>query len=137
MRICAICNKKFEADDPAVLYVSKYGTARVVCKECETLLDAASDEGDMEARREARGALAKLSFKMNDPEAMQVLRDVLDGKSSAEQTEQDILDEEAFKETLDEEETESSKGNPFLDYLVLAIATLALVGFAVWLFFLR
>lgn len=138
MRSCAICNKKFEAEDPAVLYVSKYGTPRVLCEECEALLDAASDENDMLARKAARESLSALSLKMNDPEAMAVLRDVLDGKTSAEETEQDAIDEAAFKETLDEEDTESRKsGNPIWDYLTLGVLAAAVIGLAVWLFFLR
>lgn len=135
MRICAICNRKFEATDPAVLYVGKYGTPRVLCEHCEALLDAASASEGTEERREAREKLALLSTKMDDPEAMSVLRDVLDGKTSAEETEQDVLDEIAFKETIDEEEKEGKPSSSVWDYITLAIAAAAVIGFAIWLFF--
>ena len=136
MKICAICKKRFEADDPAVLYISKYGMPRVLCEECEALLDKASDENDLASRGEAREALASLSRRMDDPEAMAVLRDVLDGKLSAEETEEDLADEVAFKESLDEEEEKTKKESPVWDYLSLGIVVAAVVGFVLW-FFLR
>ena len=136
MKVCAICNRRFEAEDPAVLYVGKYGNARVLCEDCEALLDAASDEGDLELRAQAREALAELSRRMDDPEAMAVLRDVLDGKLSAEETEEDITDELAFKESIEEEEEEEKKESPIWDYLTVGVVIAAVVGFALW-FFLR
>ncbi len=135
MRICAICSRRFESGDPAVLYVGKYGNPRVLCEGCEALLDNAGDTEGSEERKEAREKLHLLSLKMDDPEAMAVLRDVLDGKTSAEETEQDVLDEIAFKETVDEEEKEGKPSNPVWDYLTLAVAAAAVIGFAVWLFF--
>jgi hypothetical protein len=73
---------------------------------------------------------------MDDPEAMEVLRDVLDGKLSAEETEEDIADELAFKESIDEEEEEEKKESPIWDYLTVGVIVAAVVGFALW-FFLR
>ena len=131
MKVCAICKKIFNAEDPAVLYVGKYGTPRVLCEECESLLDKANDENDLVARGEAREKLSSLSRHMDDPEAMAVLRDVLDGKLSAEETEEDVAEEEAFKESLDEEE-EEKKESPVWDYLSVAILVAAVVGFALW-----
>lgn len=131
MRVCAICSKKFEAKDPAVLYVTEYGSPRALCEECEVLLDKATNENDPVARKEAREALSVLAHTMKDRMAMDVLRDVLDGKTSAEESEQDILEEIAFKESLDEEEKEK-KESPIWDYLTYGLLAVAAVGFLLW-----
>lgn len=137
MHTCAICNKRFEADDPAVLYVDAYGTPRVLCAACEALLDDAASEDDPIKRKNAREALSELSHSMKDRNAMIVMRDVLDGKSSAEETEEDIEAEKAFKESIDEEEKEAKPTNPLWDYLTLAVGVVAVLAFAVWYFFFR
>ena len=133
MKVCAICRKIFEAEDPAVLYVTEYGAPRVLCESCEALLDKATDESDPTGRKEAREALSVLSRSMNDPDAMDVLRDVLDGKTSAEESEQDVLDEIAFKESIEEEES-AKQENPIWDYLTYGLFALAVIGIALWFF---
>ena len=42
MNTCAICRNHFEAESPAVLFVSAYGSKRVLCERCEALLDRAT-----------------------------------------------------------------------------------------------
>ena len=113
------------------MYVTEYGSPRALCEECEVLLDKATNENDPVARKEAREALSVLAHTMKDRMAMDVLRDVLDGKTSAEESEQDILEEIAFKESLDEEEKEK-KESPIWDYLTYGLLAVAAVGFLLW-----
>ena len=137
MHSCAICGKKFESESPAVLYMSKYGNPRSLCEDCEGLLDRATDENDPIARREAREALAELSHSMKDAEAMAVLRDVLDGIFSAEQTEQDIEDERAFEASVDKEERETPTKTTVWDVIIPCAMGAAAIAFIVFMIFFR
>lgn len=136
MHTCALCNYKFEAESPAILFVDRYTRRRPLCEECEALLDKATEEGDSPEKTEALHSLSAIALKMKDPEAMQVLRDVLDGKTSAEETEQDIADEEAWNE-INEEETEAENKNIILDYVIPGIICAAALGVFVWFCFFR
>jgi hypothetical protein len=136
MNTCTICNLKFEAESPAVLFVSRYGTKRVLCEECERLLDLATESEDSAEKTEAREALTALATHMKDNDAVDMLRDVLNGEYSAEVTEEDLAAEKEWLEENANEEEEEEKQTWF-DY-ALPIATGAIfVAFMIWFIFFR
>ncbi len=137
MNTCAICNIKFEAESPAILFVSRYGTKRPLCEKCEALLDLATAEEDSAEKAEAREALTSLAIGMKDPDAVEVLRDVLNGESSAEITEEDIEAEKEWKEENEEEETEEESKASWLDYAMPAAVGVLFAAFMIWFFFFR
>jgi hypothetical protein len=102
---------------------------------------------DEAAATEARHALGKITEGMRDRDAMQVLRDVLDGKATSDETEEDLeileeyeelaLTEEERAEEERLEEEERKKENSFLSWLPVILIGAAAVGFLVWFFFFR
>lgn len=137
MNICTICKKEFESESPAVLFVSRYGSKRVLCEECERLLDLASAKEDSKEKTEAKEALTALATYMKDNDAVDVLRDVLNGKTSAELTEEDLAaEEEWLEENAEEEEKEDSKATWF-DYALPIATGILFVVFMLWFIFFR
>ena len=146
MYSCTLCRTKHEGESDAVLFVNKYGVPRYLCPRCEELIALATDEDDAVAT-EARHTLGRITADMRDRDAMQVLRDVLDGKASSEETEEDLeileeyeelaLTEEELAEEERLEEEERRKENSFLSWLPAIIIGAAAVGFLLWFFFFR
>jgi len=141
MNTCAICNKKFEAESPAILFVSRYGVKRPLCAECEALLDVATAEEDSTEKNEARAALSDLALSMKDPDAIATLRGVLDGEFSAEEepenAEEAFSEEEEDEEQNQEEESEGKKRNVFWDIIAPILIGVWALGLAIWFFFFR
>ena len=146
MYSCTLCRTKHEGESEAVLFVNKYGVPRCLCPRCEDLIAKATSEDEATAT-EARHTLGKITEGMRDRDAMQVLRDVLDGKASADETEEDLeileeyeelaLTEEELAEEERLEEEERRKDNSFLSWLPVILIGAAAVGFLIWFFFFR
>ena len=142
MNTCTICRYRFEAESPAVLFISAYGTKRVICESCEELLDKATAEEDSPEKVEAREALSNLANKMKDPEAFETLGAILAGDVSSENDptpEEEAEMEAIFEEIRKEEEENGEEPAPptLLDYLYPFILGGALLAFVVWFFFFR
>lgn len=137
MNTCAVCNIRFEAESPAILFVSRYGSKRPLCERCEALLDLATAKEDTAEKAEARKSLTELAVHMKDPDAVDALAGVLAGETSAEITEEDIEAEKEWQEENAEEEDEEASKSSWLDY-AMPIAVCALfVAFIVWFSFFR
>ena len=145
MNTCTICRCRFEAESPAVLFISRYGTRRVICAECEALLDAATAEEDSLVKKEAILKLNEhASTMMKDPEAITTLGAIVAGEIENEDAPTPEEEEEmatVLEEVAKEEEeaarlAEGSKGKGDLfSYILLGVFGLALVFFVVWFYF--
>lgn len=135
MKTCVLCRCDFKKDDPAILYIDRYGTERFLCPECEALLDKAA--GDTPEKDGAVEEIVRLSSNLRDPEAAEVLKQVISGELSAEETPED---EEAAKQWEEENgtaEKEPERKVTVWDYLPFIIAFTVLGAFAVWFCFFR
>lgn len=141
MNTCALCRNRFEAESPAVLFVSVYGTKRVLCSSCEELLDRATAEGDTPEKEAALNALNALAATVKDPSVLETLSEVLSGEAdeNAPTEEEEAEMEAVFEEIKKEEENAPavSEKASFLDYLTPAIFGAMLLVFVVWYFFFR
>lgn len=141
MNTCALCRNRFEAESPAVLFVSAYGTKRVLCSSCEELLDRATAEGDTPEKEAALNALNALAATVKDPSVLETLSEVLSGEAdeNAPTEEEEAEMEAVFEEIKKEEENAPvvSEKASFLDYLTPAIFGAMLLVFVVWYFFFR
>ena len=139
MNTCAICRNQFEAESPAVLFVSAYGTKRVLCEGCEGLLDRATAEEDSPEKKEARASLEALAARIKDPTVLETLGAVLSGE--ADENAPTPEEEEAMEAVFDEirkEEEENPEEEPTTtvwDYLAPIAFGAALLAFVVWYFF--
>ncbi len=136
MHTCSICNIKFEAESPAILFVNRFGFKRALCEECENLLDLATLSADDEEKKHAEDALMERASAMKDPDAMDALRGVLAGETSAEVTEEDLEAEKEWKEN-EEEENEEEPKSLWIDYLLPIAAGVLFAAFVFWFFFFR
>ena len=153
MNTCTICRTRFEAESPAVLFVSAYGTKRVLCESCEQLLDKATAEETSEEYYEARESLKALANKMKDPEAFETLGAILAGEVDSENApteEEEAAMEAVFDEIREEEEAKERELTPeerekrarakkraiLIESLIYAVVSVAFIGFMLW-FFLR
>lgn len=142
MHTCAICRYRFEAESPAVLFISAYGAKRVLCESCEALLDKATAPEESAEREEARASLETLANKMKDPEAFEALAEILSGTTADENdpTPEEEAEMEAMFEEIRREEEAAPKEetkSPLLDYIFPIAFVVALVGIAIWFFFFR
>ena len=139
MNSCAICRNHFEAESPAVLFVSAYGTKRVLCEACENLLDNATMEEDTLERAEARRALENLADRIKDPTVLENLSAVLSGDAdeNAPTPEEEEAMEAVFEEVRKEEEDDDDEDatTSAWDYVVPAVFGLGLLVFVIWYFF--
>lgn len=141
MNTCAICRNHFEAESPAVLFVSAYGTKRVLCENCEALLDRATMEEDSPEKIEARKSLENLAVRIKDPTVLETLGTVLSGETdeNALTPEEEEEMEAVFEDIRKEEEEELANATPqssFWDYLPPILFGVALLAFVVFYFFL-
>ncbi len=136
MNTCAICNIKFEAESPAILFVNRYGSKKPLCEECEKLLDLATSPEESEEKTQAEAAIMERAENMKDPDAMDALRGVLAGETSAEITEEDLEAEREWKENEEEDNEEESK-SVWLDYVLPIGAGVIFAAFIFWFFFFR
>lgn len=137
METCVLCRNKFEVaegEEPAVLFVNKYGIKRVLCAECEAKLDAATAEEDSDEKQAAYTEVMALADNMKDPDAMEVLREVLSGESSPEETEEDKAAEQMWEESRDDTPEVPEKKATFWDYLPAIILGCACVGLILYMF---
>ena len=142
MHTCAICRYRFEAESPAVLFISAYGAKRVLCESCEALLDKATATEESAEREEARASLDALSTKMKDPEVFEALAEILKGETEDENdpTPEQEAEMEAMFEEIRREEAEApeeEKRSPILDNIFPILFALIILGFAAWMFFFR
>ncbi len=142
MNTCAICRTHFEAESPAVLFISAYGAKRVLCASCEALLDRATVEEDSPEKQEALSSLNTLAANIKDPQVLETLGEVLSGEADENApTEEEEAEMEAVFEEIRAEEAEAGPALPekasFWDYLTPAIFGLMLLVFVVWYFFFR
>lgn len=142
MHTCAICRYRFEAESPAVLFISAYGSKRVLCESCEAILDKATAPEESAERAEARASLEALASKMKDPEAFEALAEVLAGETADEDdpTPEEEAEMEAMFEEIRREEENAPKEEErtsFVDYLFPIAFVAILLGFAAWMFFFR
>ena len=140
MNTCAICRTRFEAESPAVLFVSAYGSKRVLCASCEELLDRATVEENTPDKEDARAALNALAAGIKDPNVLETLGEILLGEVDENApTEEEEAEMEAVFEEIKKEEEETALEGPqkatFLDYLAPAVFGVALLVFVVWYFF--
>ena len=141
MNTCAICRNRFEAESPAVLFISAYGAKRVLCPHCEELLDRATVEDETSDRAEARESLHKISFGVKDPEVLKTLSDILSGDANpdAPTPEEEAEMEAVFEEIKKEEEAnaslEDTQKSSVLDYVFPVLFGAAMLVFVVWYFF--
>ena len=141
MNTCAICRNHFEAESPAVLFISSYGKKRVLCEGCEEILDRATVEEDTPDRTEARETLDKMSFAIKDPEVLETLKNILSGEvdegapTPEEEAEMEAIFEEIRKEDEENGDPSSEQKATFLDYLIPALFGAALLAFVFWYFF--
>ena len=152
MNTCTICRNRFEAESPAVLFISAYGTKRVICPECEALLDKATDTESPAETEEARESLRHLANKMKDPEAYEMLGAILSGQvdeENAPTAEEEAEIEAVFEEIREEEEALAASETPeakrakeaakkraiLIETLIYVVVGAAAIGFAVWFFF--
>lgn len=142
MNTCTICRYRFEAESPAVLFISAYGSKRVLCEGCEALLDQATAEEESVEKTEALKALSNLANKMKDPEAFEMLGAILAGETSSEDdpTPEEEAEMEAMLEEVEAEEAASPEEDAspsFFDYLYPILLGAAFLGFIIWFFFFR
>ena len=143
MNTCAICRNHFEAESPAVLFVSAYGSKRVLCERCEALLDSATALEDSAEKTEALVALDTLAANIKDPSVLEALGEILSGEAeeNAPTAEEEAEMEAVFDEIKKEEEeagiTDAPQKYSFLDYLIPALFGVAMLVFVVWYFFFR
>ena len=144
MNTCAVCRTRFEAESPAVLFISAYGAKRVLCASCEDILDRATTEADTPDKPEALESLRTLAANVKDPEVLETLSAVLSGEANegAPSPEEEADMEAVFDEIKKEEErTSSALERPqkatFLDYLIPIAFGVVLLLFVVWYFFFR
>lgn len=142
MFTCTLCRMKSEGDSPALLFVNRYGTPRHLCSDCEALIDAATGD-DAEKALQAREKLREVTRGMRDSEAMQVLKNVLEGGIAEEDEEIEKeyeelrMTEEEEKEAAKEAEILKKKENSFLSWLPVIGAALACAAFLVYWFVFR
>lgn len=143
MNTCTICRNRFEAESPAVLFISAYGAKRVLCASCEELLDRATAEQSSPEKEEALKSLHNLAANIKDPTALEALSAILSGKAdeNAPTPEEEAEMEAVFDEIKKEEEEEAALAEPkkasILDYLFPAVFAAAILVFIVWYFFFR
>ena len=106
-KTCALCSRDIEeTNEPAVLFVGKYGRRFEVCEECEALMDTlVSDEAGDE-----RNAAAKKVYHYLFADGIPKSRELLDffknlfaDGESAEAADEDVVD--AIEEDTEEEAT--------------------------------
>ncbi len=149
MNTCTICRNRFEAESPAVLFVSAYGTKRVLCPACEELLDKATVEETTPEREEARESLRTLASHMKDPEAYEMLGSILAGDVNSEDapSEEEEAEMEAVLEEVraEDEAIAKAENTPerlaakkkaiLIESLIYAGVGIAVIAFFVWFFF--
>lgn len=139
METCVLCRNKFsvaEGEEPAILYVNRFGNPRALCASCETLLDIAIS-GEPE-REEARKTVMKNAFNIREEEGLAVLKETLEGDLTPHEfTEEEIAEEKALYEDEEDEEPEEEAPAGIGEYIPLICFGAALVAFVVWFFFLR
>ena len=141
MNTCCICRNRFEAESPAILFVTAYGAKRVLCSSCEALLDRATAEEVSPEKESALAALNALASGIKDPNVLETLGEVLSGEANenAPSDEEEAKMEAIFEEIKKEEEAKEALAEPvkytFLDYLAPAVFGVALLVFVVWYFF--
>ena len=141
MNVCAICRNRFEAESPAVLFISAYGNKRVLCTDCEKLLDTACLEGESAEKTEAIEKLESYTVILKDPEVFKTIGALLSGEDLAEDApspEEEAAMEEMLQEAAEEdlENPEEKKSNVW-DYLLLGGFACAFILFFLWFFFFR
>lgn len=142
MNTCAICRNRFEAESPAVLFVSAYGTKRVLCSTCEDFLDRATAKEDSPEKKEALMALSTLAANIKDPSVIETLTAILSGDEdeNAPSAEEEAEMEAVFEEIKKEEEEaalQNTQSSSLLDYLFPALFGAAILIFILWYFFFR
>ncbi len=140
MNTCAVCRNRFEAEAPAVLFISAYGAKRLLCPRCEEILDRATQNDDTPERAEARRSLDTLAANVKDPAVLETLGALLSGEVNEETiSPEQEAEMEAVLEEVKREEEEAGLNEPqkasFLDYLFPALFGAALLIFVVWYFF--
>ncbi|MBP3436473.1 MAG: hypothetical protein J6K61_01005 [Clostridia bacterium] len=141
METCVLCRQKFEADGekaPAVLYINRYGARRVLCADCERLLDIAiSDAPEKEL---AQGEILKKSFNIREPEGVAVLKAALEGEAVPhEVTEEELAEEADLYEDKEGEDGDIQEEEPrgIGEYIPLICFGAVFVVFLVWFFFFK
>ena len=140
MKTCVLCRNKFEpgeGEEPAILYVNRFGNPRVLCADCERLLDVAIS--DAPEREEARQAVLKNALNIREEEGLAVLKETLEGElAPTEFTEEEKAEEDALYADEDEEDGEEENAPQGIgEYIPLICFGAALIAFIVWFFFLR
>ena len=142
MNSCAICRNKFEAESPAILFISAYGTPRVLCSDCEALLDRATAEESSDDKAQATNALIKHASFIKDPEVLEMLGSLLKNEPEAQVTAENESEiESVFEKIREEEKKQNEDEKPARIGLIETIAMVALLlgvaAFLVWLCFFR
>ena len=141
MNTCAICRNHFEAESPAVLFISAYGAKRVLCPHCEEILDRATEAEDSTDRAEARESLRTLCLGIKDPEALETISEILAGDANEdaptpeEEAEMEAVFEEIRKEDEEKAALAGEQKSSILDYVFPVLFGVALLAFVLWYFF--
>ena len=157
---CAICYTNIDGDNAPILAMGGFGYPRLLCPECERLIESVSTTKDYDEFLEAKKSLAsrchpylsddKLTFDTvcsildSSTERAEAIKSGTYDFSLDEVAEEDSFDEipDDMKETeedrlLDERDEEmSKKADKVLNWAMLG-ALIALIGFAVYFFFFR
>ena len=70
MKLCSICHKKIETEEPAILTMSGFGNPRHICNECEKDLDNATLSKDPEIISEAIEKIGKKIRNANNDDEL-------------------------------------------------------------------
>ena len=135
METCVICRNKFEAESPAVLFISGYGNKRYICPECESLLDKATSEESLE-QESAKEKLLERANAMKEPEAFRVLTDILAGTTEELSAEEEAELEAVFEETKEETPAKEEEAPLWASILPVAVIA-AFILFLVWFYFFK
>lgn len=141
MNTCAICRNKFEAESPAILFISAYGTPRVLCSDCEALLDRATAEESSDDKAQATNALIKHASFIKDPEVLEMLSSLLSDKSEPEAPTENEAEIESVFEEIREEEKKKENEKParmgIVEMIAMGALVLGIAAFLVWFYFFR
>ena len=142
MNSCAICRNKFEADSPAVLFISAYGSRRVLCTDCEALLDRATAYEPSEDKEQAKERLIEQATFIKDSEVLEMLSSLLSDKGETETpAENEAEIESVFEEIAEEEKKQDKSEKParmsIVEMITMGALVLGVAAFLVWFYFHR
>lgn len=97
LKACALCSCDIEhLEEPAVLFVGKYGRRYEICRDCETLMDTLVSPDSDEARNDAAKSVYHYLFNNDEQKSQELIsffNDLLSEDSAAMLEAQENLEE--------------------------------------------